>query len=289
MDSVGVRVQHLEDADQVLVLGRLAQSRSGNQVFKPADVHELFDEIGLPRPSNTSYFLKRLRDDGFVTTADGAWRVTPRGRARALELVDDMDLAVLMTEADTGASLVSLGSTAHPLIPSWLAPPDLIRPIKHFLEEFPFEFNVFGMTRFPDSDEDSEEVEDPLAPAIEVVRKVTAEHGLTLHLASDRKIVDDLWPNVAAHIWSCKYGIAFFEDRRERGINYNLSIEVGSCLVLGRRLAILKDKSIEVGQRVERLPTDLTGKIYTQVDLDDLGTVQTALEDWYQRDLRLPS
>ena len=58
-------------------------------------------------------------------------------------------------------------------------------------------------------------------------------------LGNDRKIVDDLWANVAAHMWACKYGIRFFEDRRGRGVNYNLSIEVGGMLTTGRRLALL--------------------------------------------------
>lgn len=36
-----------------------------------------------------------------------------------------------------------------------------------------------------------------------------------------------------------RYGIAFFEAVSDKGLNYNLNIEVGSCLVLGRRLALL--------------------------------------------------
>lgn len=59
--------------------------------------------------------------------------------------------------------------------------------------------------------------------------------------------------------------------------------------MLGRRLAILKDKSIDIGQKVERLPSDLTGKIYKPVDLDDASTVQAALEGWFQQDLGLPA
>jgi hypothetical protein len=267
------------------VLGRLAQGRSDRAVFRPADVNKLCDDIGLPRPSNTSYYLNRLREDGAVTTigsgSSASWRITPFGRSRALELVDDMDLAVLMTEADIGMAPVVLGDTAHPVIPPWLAPPELIKPLRRFLERFPFESNVFGMTRFPETGEDAGDP-DPLGPSLEVAREVAEAHGLTFHLASDRQIMDDLWPNVAAHIWGCKYGIAFFEDRRGRGINYNLSIEAGSVLVLGRRLAILKDESID------RLPTDLTGKIYRSVNLDEPSTVQAELETWFQKDLGFP-
>jgi len=42
-------------------------------------------------------------------------------------------------------------------------------------------------------------------------------------------------------MWAGRYGIGFFEDRRARGINYNLTIEVGGMLVMGRRLALLRD------------------------------------------------
>ena len=92
---------------------------------------------------------------------------------------------------------------------------------------------------------------------------------------------DDLWTNVAAHMWASRYGIAFFEDRVDRGMNYNLTTEVGSMLMTGRRCALLKDASIE------RLPTDLVGRIRKDIDLDDLSTVSEALHRWIRHDLSL--
>jgi hypothetical protein len=44
-----------------------------------------------------------------------------------------------------------------------------------------------------------------------------------------------------AHMWASKYGVAFFEDRRGRGMNYNLTIEVGCMLMAGRRCGLLKE------------------------------------------------
>jgi hypothetical protein len=64
-------------------------------------------------------------------------------------------------------------------------------------------------------------------------------------------------------------------------VNYNLTIEVGSCLVLGRRIALLKDEP------VKKLPTDLTGHIFTEVNLDDPCTVEGALERWITTTLSL--
>jgi hypothetical protein len=84
-------------------------------------------------------------------------------------------------------------------------------------------------------------------------------------------------------MWASQYGIAFFEDRRNRGLNYNLTIEVGSMLITGRRCALLKDSSIP------RMPTDLVGKIYKSVDLDDPKTVSHALHVWIRDDLNLGS
>ena len=94
---------------------------------------------------------------------------------------------------------------------------------------------------------------DPVASALEVAAQACGGHGLKLQLASDRAIVDDLWGNVAGHMWASRYGIAFFEDRRGRGMNYNLTIEVGAMLMTGRRCLLLKDKS------TPKMPTDLVG------------------------------
>jgi hypothetical protein len=288
MDTVGVRIQNLPMKAQVLTVARIVQGRSENGRFSPPAIVALFDEIGLPQPGNVHGTLAALVNDGVLvrsrTGRSAVYRLTPTGRAAANELADDMDLAALLAEgAMTG--LPSLGATDHPVIPPSLAPPDLIGPLHGFLERHPFETNVFGMTRFPDTNE--ENGPDPVAPALDVARAVCEQHGLTFHLASDRQIMDDLWQNVAAHIWACKYGVAFFEDRRGRGINYNLSIEVGSMIVLGRRMAIVKDRTIEYGQPVERLPTDLTGRIYKSVDLDEPDTVRDALTGWMKDDLAL--
>ena len=134
------------------------------------------------------------------------------------------------------------------------------------------------MTRFPEA---SSEDRDPLGIALGRAREICAAHGLTCHLASDRAIHDDLWSNVAAHMWACRFCIAFFEDRVGRGMNFNLSIEVGSMLITGRRCALLKDTTIA------SMPTDLVGRIYKPVDLGALDTVEDAIHTWIRNDLTL--
>ncbi|HLM64734.1 MAG TPA: hypothetical protein VK306_10590 [Acidimicrobiales bacterium] len=136
------------------------------------------------------------------------------------------------------------------------------------------------MTRFPDNDEDPDGP-DPVAAALEVTGDALAGHGLRFMLASQRALVDDLWGNVAAHMWASNYGIAFFEDRRGRGMNYNLVTEVGAMLMAGRRCLLLKDSSIE------RMPTDLVGFIYKSIDLDDRTTITHAVHEWARADLAL--
>ena len=191
-----------------------------------------------------------------------------------------MGLAALVAEAAVEAA-PDFAHLTHPTIPPWLAPPDLLAPLREFLAEHPFDRNVFGMTRFPD--EQDESAADPLAAALAEARAACAEHGLEFQLASERRIVDDLWSNVDAHMWACRYGIGFFEDRRGRGINYNLTIKVGGMLTTGRRVALLKDLSID------RLPTDLVGRIYSTVDLENAQGVRACIHAWIRDDLRLGS
>ncbi len=263
------------------MLSRLAESRLPAGRFGPSALDDLFDALGLPRPAKVANLLTRLERSGHVArqrSARGSWRLTPKGHARSSELVDGIDLAALVAESQSEAA-PAFARTAHPTMPPWLAPPELLMPLREFLADHPFDRNVFGMTRFPDEQDTSDP--DPVAGALEVTRNACADHGLEFHLASDRKIVDDLWSNVDAHMWACRYGIGFFEDRRRKGVNYNLTIEVGGMLTIGRRLALLKDVSIE------KMPTDLVGKIYAEVAIDDPSAVRAVIHTWLRADLRL--
>ena len=278
--TVGVRLQKMGFTAQALILARFAQARFPNGQFTPKQLEGLFEDSSLPPPTNISDVVGKLRGKGLLTkgSQNGVWKITPLGRQTSLELLSDLDLAAFSAESTISSSI--LGQVAHTVVPPSLAPPSLIPGLRRFLEDHPFERNVFGMTRFPESDE-NETAPDPVSPALEIAREVCRLHGLQFHLASDRAINDDLWTNVAAHMWASQYGIAFFEDRRSKGLNYNLTIEVGSMLITGRRCALLKDRSIA------RMPTDLVGKIYKGVDLDKPKTVGDALHVWMRDDLNL--
>lgn len=278
--TVGVRLQKMEFFEQALVLARLAQARFSDGQVTPKQLEELFSSFALPKPAKVSNVIAKLRKDGLLTqgSKSSTWRMTPLGRQTSLGFLSDLDLAAFSAESASSSSV--LGQVAHTVVPPTLAPPSLIPGLRRFLEEHPFETNVFGMTRFPEPGE-SEKGRDPVSPALEITREVCRHHGLQFHLASDRAIDDDLWTNVAAHMWASRYGIAFFEDRRGKGLNYNLTIEVGSMLITGRRCALLKDRSIA------RMPTDLVGRIYKSVDLDKPETIRVALHEWMRQDLNL--
>lgn len=169
----------------------------------------------------------------------------------------------------------------YSVIPPTLAPPHWQIGIRRFLEQFPFETNVFCMTRFPGKKE--EDLPDPLQRVIETLRTSISQHGLTMHLASDRQVEDDLWGNVGAHMWACQFGIGLLEGRGrvEGQLNSNMLIELGSMLTMGRRCAILKDRT------ADSPPTDLSGQIYKSVDFTNLNTVTQAIEAWITDDLAL--
>jgi hypothetical protein len=277
---IGVRLQKMDVADQALILARLAEARSDNRQFTPKQLDDLFVSSALPKGSKASNAIAKLEKLGLVTNGNkkGTWRITPLGRHNSLVVLSDIDVAAFSAESKMGMSF--LAEVAHTVVPPVLGPPTLISGLQKFIAAHPFEKNVFGMTRFPESG-DSAAASDPVDAALRTAREVCREHGLEFHLASDRAINDDLWKNVTAHMWASQYGIAFFEDRAGKGLNYNLTIEVGGMLTTGRRCALLKDRS------VDRMPSDLVGHIYKSVDFDDTKTVLTSLHEWIRDDLNL--
>jgi hypothetical protein len=278
-DPVALRLQRFDQQTQTLVLASLAADRDEMKVVTAAAVNQLFMDFALPSPAKIGNTFISLKNKKFITPSPGrgAYKVTPMGREAVSEKMSGLDLVALLAEGANGNAPV-LGQTTTALVPYTLAPPALVLPLRHFLAEHSFDTNVFGMTRFPDAKAGTT---DPVARALSVARAVCEEHGLEFHLASDRAIVDDVWPNVMAHMWGSRYGIGFFEDRVERGLNYNLVTEVGAMTMAGRRVALLKDGSIA------KMPTDFVGMIYKSVDLSDESTVRQAVTDWIRDDLRI--
>jgi hypothetical protein len=278
-DPVALRLQRLDLSAQTLALSALAADRDDAKVVTPNAVSQLFEAFALPAPAKISNVFASLKAKKFLRSVPGrgAHKVTPIGHAEVADKLSALDFVALVAEGATRNAPL-LGQTQTSLVPSALAPPALVQPLRGFLADHPFDGNVFGMTRFPEAKAGTA---DPVGRALGVARDVCKENGLEFHLASDRAIVDDVWPNVMAHMWGSRYGIGFFENLANRGLNYNLVTEVGAMLMTGRRVALLKDDSIE------KMPTDFVGMIYKPVDLSDELAIRARLAEWFRDDLRI--
>jgi hypothetical protein len=240
----------------------------------------LFEALRVPAPA-VPQALGRLQADGLVLrrAADRLWSLTPEGRERVAELVGALDVQAVEAEiALTGSAELSQGR--HALIPPELAPVRWATAIKRLLDRFAFETNVFLMTRFP-KDEKETAYPDPVRGIIAATRQALDHHGLRLHLASDRNADDELFGNIAGHMWASKYGIGLFETRFGDDYNDNLQIEVGAMLMTGRRCALLRDRD------TPELPTDFVGHIYKRVDFDVLDEASREVHKWAAEDLGL--
>jgi hypothetical protein len=276
-DRFGLLLQALKTAGRrTLVIGDLVASRSSDHTFKPADLQRGFMELQVPPPGNIGQALSDLGKRGLVLShGKGTWSLTPNGRARVRELVGDS--ADVVAGQSINAPGAEFAHVQHTVIPPWAAPPRWQVALKRLLANHPFETNVFCMTRFPSEGP----TPDPVRDAVEVIRDRLARFGLTVHLASDRLVDDDLLTNVGAYMWGSLYGLGIVEDRAESGVNYNAVIELGGMIVTGRRCGILKDTDVNA------LPTDLAGQVYKSVDLSDMTAIAAEIDTWAEQDLDL--
>jgi len=265
--------------DRTLAAGLVAERRAEDERFMPAELEDLFDSLRVPAPKSIGEYLRRLAADELVVKRkSGGWSLTDPGRERVDELIGEIDVAAVGAE-QLSAGSSELDGVEHPLIAPEMAPLSFRPAIARILEVSSFERNVFCMTRFPDPDS---AVDAPLRAAIEAAREQLATAGLTLHLANDRQAGDELFGNVVAHIWACKYGIAFLETLDpERGdqLNDNVLIEIGAMLVSGRRCCLLKDSE------APELPSDFIAQIYKPLEISDYNAVKGNVETWVRDDL----
>lgn len=263
------------------MLGQFVAIRADDGWFTASNVVAMAESLRLPALGGVSQALGRLKNSGDVVLRGNgrSWSLTPEGHEKARALVGGVDVARVETEiAQVGSAELDEGQ--HGLIPPELAPIRWRAGIGRLLTAFSFENNVFCMTRFPKATAEAD-LPDPVVAVIEAARAACADHGLSLHLASDRSADDELFGNIAAHMWACKYGIGLFETRFGNDFNDNLQIEVGAMLITGRRVALLKDR------RTPNMPTDFVGHIYKSVDFDDVATVSGAVHAWAADDLGL--
>lgn len=277
----GLLLQNLTVDQRVLAVCSVAAASARDGSFTAADALSIFDRVWVPRPGNIHDRFSALERQQLVrrSVRRKYWGITPRGRDAVRGVLANLDTATIEVEL-CGTLGSEFAHARHTLVTPAFAPVKWLRPIGRLIEEFPFEQNVFLMTRFPDDASDTRYL-DPIREIIPLLRRALRDHGLTLHLASDRQLDDDLLGNVAAHMWSCNYGIGILEDRVDRGLNYNVITELGAMLMTGRRCALLKDSS------VPKLPTDLLGQIYKPIDLADGQQIAAVVHTWAAMDLGL--
>jgi len=143
-----------------------------------------------------------------------------------------------------------------------------------FLHRHPYDTNVFVMMRYHEN-ERFRDIE-------QTIRGSLSAHGLEAHLAKDRAFSDDLWENVRIYMHACNYGIAIFEQIHEKDFNPNISLELGYMYAWGKRCLLLKDGSMQ------KLPTDMCGKLYKDFDTDNIRSSLSARIDEWVRDLGAP-
>lgn len=280
--SFGLVVQRLpQQSDKVLTIAHLSCERSADKWASTSIIGGTFDQLRIPRPGNISQSLAGLQKKELVVrrAADKTWAITPVGKEYIRTIIGQLDLTSIEREISLLGG-AELSQTQHPTIPPELAPVRWSHAIQQLLDKYEFDSNVFCMTRFP-KDETEGEYPDPIKKVLETTREVLKHHGLNLHLASDRNADDELFGNIAGHMWACKYGIGLFETRFGNAFNDNLQIEVGAMLITGRRVALLKDKD------TPDMPTDFVGHIYKSVDFEDTAAVAAVLHSWIADDLAL--
>lgn len=282
MSGIGLYIQLLpKQSHKVLAAAYLAAEMNEDRRFISKDVRYVFDTLRIPVPKNVTANIANLTNAELLVrdASSNQLAITPLGREQAMEVLGEHAVAAAQSvEIEKAAEGALLGEAIHPVIPPAFAPPRWRESIARLLERHSFDSNVFCMTRFHDAEGN---LPDPVEDTVDVMRAVCNSHGLTLHLASDRILDGELFGNVGAHIWACRYGIGVLEDRVEQGLNYNVVTELGAMLVTGRRCAILKDKTIPT------VPTDISGHIYKPVDIANVDQIKAETEKWIANDLGL--
>lgn len=240
----------------------------------------LYEALRIPAPQ-ISGNLSHLESEELLTSRGARhnheWALTPEGRNQAGALIEAIDESALAAEEATAPG-ATFFHALHTVLAPTFAPARYTAGIARLHDGYPFERNVFCMTRLPD---EAEPLPDPIAATVNRLREVADDHGLVLHVAVDRQLHDELLTNVGAYMWGSQYGLGLLEDRVGKGLNYNVIAELGSMLMTGRRCALLKDST------APNLPTNFTGQIYKSVDLDDVDGVAAEAHHWFGEDLSL--
>jgi hypothetical protein len=147
-------------------------------------------------------------------------------------------------------------------------PPEIFSGIESFRRDFPAgQKTAFVVMSFQAT---------PAHEAIvETLKKVLAGHNIIALRADDKEYTDNLYGNIRTYMHACDFGIAVFERITSNDFNPNVSLEVGYLMGMGRKVLLLKDKTLP------SLPTDLVGQLYKPFDPQNIsGTMPAQVEKW---------
>lgn len=263
---------------QTLVVAQLAALANYEGWFSAREVTDLFERLRVPAPGNVAQELARLQTKGdlYKRTTKPPWSLTPAGDLRVIQLMGQISDAPAV--ASPG---VELEGGRHQFIPPGLAPKVWLPALERLNQKFPFERNIFLITRYPTRDEDL------LTEVIKRAKRVCEAHGFHL-LRADAQHADPILPNnVFAHMWASQYGLALMEafgdpPAKPAAINENLIFEVGSMLMIGRRCAIIKDSG------VNKVPTDMSAHIRHTIGFADPDAAEATFHQALVKDFDSP-
>ncbi len=115
----------------------------------------------------------------------------------------------------------------------------------------------------------------PHGEIVKTIKDELSEYGIVGLKADDKDYMDDLFPNIKVYMHACDFGVAIFDRITEDDFNPNVTLEVGYMFGLGKKVLLLKDKTLKT------LSTDLAGKLYKPFDTTDIPkTLPKQLEKW---------
>ena len=129
---------------------RLAQARSDSGRFAPSVIDALFEELGLPGPAKVSNVLASLEKKGLVTRSrrgKGSWKLTPEG-AIGVDRSGARDGFGGPRCRGINGRRTLCRSRSAPGGATVARAPELLLPLRSFLDEHPFDTNVFGIRAF---------------------------------------------------------------------------------------------------------------------------------------------
>lgn len=175
------------------------------------------------------------------------------------------------------AVMTNLNSAGHDFLEAFerrqeeamtLIPPEIADSLRRFQNEHPdpgkacFLMMRFGTTRAHDE-------------IAETIKQVLRSFGIEGLRADDKEYNDDVFGNIRTYLHGCGFGIAVFERLEKEDFNPNVSLEVGYLLALGKPVLLLKDKTLQ------KLHTDLVGRLYRVFDPQDIAaTIPSEVEKW---------